>query len=293
MHQHTHTLQHTQSGADDVKEITKSPTGQPTKSPETATPSSSPPTTSTPTSQPTTAPTVVGTTLQPTGAPTIDGIVHASGCEGDLLKLSCQRGTFLKIDTAHFGRLDKDACHGGLPVCPFSPGDVTSIIAERCDGERECKLRAETGWLNITDPCFGAFKVFTANYRCLNSEDIPVEKIVNTETISASSGFEGLCANSFLHLKCQDPDHVIVSVNATFGTSSHPFLFGFGGGGVFFASTTCTFHFSFSSTLSTNMPSTNMPCTRRARMQRALGLYDVRLWFGDFRRVRRHRHGLL
>ncbi|XP_071018495.1 L-rhamnose-binding lectin CSL3-like [Oncorhynchus clarkii lewisi] len=89
-------------------------------------------------------------------------------CEGSDSQLLCDRGE-IRIQRANYGRRQHDVCSIGRPHKQLKNTNclshsTTSIMAERCDGKRQCIVKVSNSVFG--DPCVGTYKYLDVAYTC-------------------------------------------------------------------------------------------------------------------------------
>nr|XP_057940504.1 rhamnose-binding lectin-like isoform X2 [Doryrhamphus excisus] len=96
---------------------------------------------------------------------------HVLACEDSLAHLSCEEGYVIGVHGAIFGRSDQTTCIFERPPSQVQNdecrGDVKSIVANSCNGEKSCTIRASNGIFG--DPCGGTYKYLRVTYVCKHS----------------------------------------------------------------------------------------------------------------------------
>ncbi|XP_071000999.1 L-rhamnose-binding lectin CSL3-like [Oncorhynchus clarkii lewisi] len=89
-------------------------------------------------------------------------------CEGSDSQLLCDPGE-IRIQRANYGRRQHDVCSIGRPHKQLKNTNclshsTTSIMAERCDGKRQCIVKVSNSVFG--DPCVGTYKYLDVAYTC-------------------------------------------------------------------------------------------------------------------------------
>ena len=91
--------------------------------------------------------------------------IVATACEHAKLNLECSANTFVKINSAVYGRSDKTTCpHPAMSNTNCAASSSLDIVGGQCDGQESCSVVASNAVFG--DPCGGTYKYLTVNYGC-------------------------------------------------------------------------------------------------------------------------------
>ncbi|XP_023248720.1 rhamnose-binding lectin-like [Seriola lalandi dorsalis] len=84
-------------------------------------------------------------------------------------RLSCADGGVITVETALYGRADRETCSEGRPANQLTDTQCSQlgtvdVLKKRCDGKRVCEFNANV--VRTSDPCFGIYKYLDTTYSC-------------------------------------------------------------------------------------------------------------------------------
>ena len=108
-------------------------------------------------------------------------------CEHSTLNLSCKEGDFLKINTAVYGRSERDTCkHSAMSNINCAATRSMTVVGAQCEGLNSCAVAASNGVFG--DPCGGTYKYLTVNYDCVTPNDKEAEREAKAQALDPFKG---------------------------------------------------------------------------------------------------------
>ncbi|XP_017295446.1 L-rhamnose-binding lectin CSL2-like [Kryptolebias marmoratus] len=88
-------------------------------------------------------------------------------CEGRVARLKCDKGQVIFVNSAIYGRRNKNTCSARRPASQIQNvrcSRSSNKVAERCNGKRVCVIRATNSFFG--EPCAGTYKYLEVEYTC-------------------------------------------------------------------------------------------------------------------------------
>uniref|UniRef100_A0A3Q3GWM0 SUEL-type lectin domain-containing protein n=1 Tax=Kryptolebias marmoratus TaxID=37003 RepID=A0A3Q3GWM0_KRYMA len=88
-------------------------------------------------------------------------------CEGRVARLKCDKGQVIFVNSAIYGRRNKNTCSARRPASQIQNvrcSRSSNKVAESCNGEKGCSISATNSVFG--DPCQGTYKYLEVDYTC-------------------------------------------------------------------------------------------------------------------------------
>ncbi|XP_061173301.1 zonadhesin-like [Saccostrea echinata] len=109
-------------------------------------------------------------------------------CERSKRKISCPKGSRLRILAANYGRSSRSICRGKIRTLRCASKNALAKVRGHCDGKQSCELYASNTVFG--DPCKGTFKYLDFTYSCQATPSKPLRTSVpKTVTVKTPNSY--------------------------------------------------------------------------------------------------------